>query len=143
MVNNGDSGLITSDVLFGYLITQKIALTVYLEDGTTLTGIVLGRDDVFLLLMENTILRMIQIAKIIHLHADVNFAIEDLPVQLNGLNPKVILTKGASAPQTAMSGAATGKVIPPGPGAAPVPSSEGQSTKENFKNRLDQLVRNW
>jgi hypothetical protein len=143
MTSNEGSVLITSDMIFSYLVNNKTMLSFYLEDGTILTGTVLGRDEVFLMIMENTILRLIQIAKINYLQADLNFTIEDLPGQLSALKPNISpavygsinggAVNGGSVNGGALTGTETASVSALNP--------EKQSTKEHFKTRLDQLVR--
>jgi hypothetical protein len=127
MSSNDAPGLINSDWALGHLVKNKTLLTVYLEDGTVLTGTVLGKDDVFLLIMEDTILHMIQINKLIRIQSEVSLdSIADLLGKSGNLKPKVIpvINEQNNPPPLA-------------------PSAEDNSNKDHFKNRLDQLVRNW
>ncbi|HEX3047031.1 MAG TPA: hypothetical protein VHY08_19915 [Bacillota bacterium] len=127
MTSSEAPGLINSDWAFGFLLKNKTVLTVYLEDGTVLRGTVLGKDEVFLIIMENTILHLAQISKIIRIQTEVNVdSIAELLGKTGNQKPKVI------------------PVINDQNNPPPLASSaEDNSNKEHFKNRLDQLVRNW
>lgn len=131
------NGFFNSSLIFDQLLKNKTMLTAYLEDGTKLSGRLLGWDDNYLLILYGKTLQMIPAGKLARLQAE----LENVPV--------------AEAPEVSEE-----PIIPerPKPKFTPEPA-EGSEIKDQLmaektlnasnkdkppaKERLDHLVKNW
>lgn len=128
-MNELDSfGFLTSDLIFNYILKNKLTISVYLEDGTKLRGNLAGWDADFLSLYDGSTLEMLQVKKIIRLQAELsNVTPLTIPPQQEPAKPKFTPVLTEVQPAAAESKAA----------------SQAESDKPHSQDRLDNLVRNW
>lgn len=128
-MNELDSlGFLTSDLIFSYVLKNKLVVTIYLEDGTKLRGNLAGWDSDFLSLYDGSALQMLQVKKILRLQAELNnVAPLELPPKPEAAKPK--FTPVFTEVQPAETGS---KAV-----------AAEQPDKPYPQDRLDNLVRNW
>lgn len=147
-MNEFETGVFNSSLIFNYLLRTKSSFTLYLEDGSKLNGTLLGWDADFLLIKEGKFLQMIQIKKILHLQAEFDQIVAVVSA----------VTRVDSAPSS-LGNDIIDSTIKIGPIADTVskfkptltevktPLNESEKTdsreKNEFKDKLDHLVRNW
>jgi sRNA-binding regulator protein Hfq len=144
-MNEFEIGILNSDLVLNYLFRNKNSFTLYLEDGAKLSGTLLGWDADFLLLKEGKFLHMVRLSRISRLQADLEQITQagsdvkreksiSTPVEA----PKVNTLTSTSSPFAKLKPTLAEVKTPPA-------SNENNSSaeKEDFKDRLDQLVRNW
>ena len=133
------NGFFTSSLIFTQLVKNKTMLTAYLEDGTKLSGRLLGWDNDYLLLLYGKTLQMIPAGKLVRIQAE----LENVPTTET---PEVFEVEAPVIPER------------PKPKFTPEPA-EGNEIKDQLmaekaqnatnkdkppaKERLDHLVKNW
>ena len=128
-MNELDSlGFLTSDLIFNYVLKNKLAVTIYLEDGTKLRGNLAGWDSDFLSLYDGDTLQVLQVKKILRLQAELNNVTPlELPPKAEVAKPKFTPVLTEVQPVETDSKAV----------------AEEQPDKPHPQDRLDSLVRNW
>jgi hypothetical protein len=133
------SGFFNSSLIFDQLFKNKTILTAYLEDGTKLSGRLLGWDVNYLLILYGKTLQIIPAAKLIRLQAELEnvspaeaVAPEafEAPVIPEPSKPKFTLEpeEGTEIKDQLMAEKA---------------QNETNKDKPPAKDRLDHLVKNW
>lgn len=115
-----------SNSIFEYLFHNKIPAHAFLEDVTQLKGALIGWDDNFLLLLDGEKIQLISLKRLLRLEADTVKIIEKNVPKPELVKPKIsAVINEIEAPAQAEK----------------EKSADGQN--KQFKDRLDQLVRNW
>lgn len=144
-MNELETGILNSDLVLNYLIRNKNSFTLYLEDGTKLNGTLLGWDANFLLLKEGKFLHMIRISSISRLQADLDQIIQvgSEVKRENSIPPPVEAPKANTMISTSSPLSKFKPTLAEVKTASTNNENNNSVEKEGFKDRLDQLVRNW
>ncbi|NLW46483.1 MAG: hypothetical protein GXY86_03990 [Firmicutes bacterium] len=144
-MNELETGFLNSNLVLNHLIRDKNSFALYLEDGTKLNGTLLGWDADFLLIKEGKFLHMVRISRISRLQADLEQIIQvGSDVKRENSSPPPV-----EAPRVNTLTSTLTPLVKLKPTLAEVktpPSNNDDNIsaeKEGFKDRLDQLVRNW
>lgn len=140
-MNEVEFSVYNSGLILHYLLRKKSDFTLYLDDGTKLSGTLLGWDADFLLIKEGKSLQMIRFGKVTRLQTDLE-QLTELDNQLKrNLSSQVPseTTKFTPSPSDVLSYKPTLTEVKP----SPVRSEKNAGESSDFKNRLDQLVNNW
>lgn len=144
-MNEFDIGIFNSGLVLNYLLRNKNSFTLYMEDGAKLNGTLLGWDTDFLLVKEGKFLHMVRITAISRLQAELDQLLQgDQEVRRENPNPPSIeAPKGnsftsISTPLSKFKPTLTEVKTPP-----EREEKIDSGDKGDFKDRLDQLVRNW
>lgn len=141
-MNEFDAGIFNSGLVLNYLLRKKNDFILYLEDGTKLSGTLLGWDSDFLLIKDGKYLQMVRIKKILRLQAEID--------QISAIDSAAVPDEYSSS-SNANKAMASRSTVPaklkPVLTEVKIPAAgaENSGVKENndFKERLDNLVRNW
>ncbi len=141
-MNEFNAGILNSSLVLNYLLRKKTDFILYLEDGTKLSGTLLSWDSDFLLIKDGKYLQMVRINKILRLQTEME--------QISAIDSAVVPDEYSSSPNSnkAMASRSTvpAKLKPVLTEVkTPAAGAENSGAKENndFKERLDNLVRNW
>lgn len=140
-MNEFETGVFNSGLVLNYLLRKKISFTLFLADGFKLTGTLLGWDADFLFVKDGNNLQMIQIKKVTRLQTDLEqiIAVDSIVKQENFTPPPVETNQIAINPPSVLS-----KYKPTLSEVKPAADENTDSDKKGeFKNKLDQLVKNW
>ncbi len=142
-MNEFEPGVFNSGLVLTYLLRNKSSFTLYLEDGAKLSGTLLGWDADFLFVKESNYLQMVQLKKITRLQTELeqNIAADPVVRQENSNPSKTEANRiNATASSTLPKFKPTlTEVKTP----STVNDNNNSEEKRDFKNKLDQLVRNW
>lgn len=124
-----------SGLILHYLLRKKSNFSLYLDDGTKLSGILLGWDADFLVIKEGKSLQMIRLGRITRLQTEL-----DNQSQPNLSSPALT--------ETAKINPSPSDVLTYKPALTEVKTPSVNSEKKAGENsdskyRLDQLVKNW
>ncbi|NLY76238.1 MAG: hypothetical protein GX075_13225 [Firmicutes bacterium] len=140
-MNEFNAGIFNSSLVLNYLLRKKSDFILYLEDGAKLSGTLLGWDSDFLLIKDGKYLQMVRINKILRLQAEMD--------QISAVDSAAVTTEYSSS-SNADKTMASGNTVPPKlkpvltEVKTPATGAENSGAKGNdFKERLDNLVRNW
>lgn len=141
-MNEFEPGVFNSDLLLNYLLRKKTDFTIYLEDGSKFTGILLGWDSNFLLLKEDQFLQMVRLEKIIRIQTELKqLPAGDNLVAKDNPNPTPTTTSTIDSIQaSALSKRPTFTEVKT---TAEDPKSNSSGEHSDSKTRLDQLVKGW
>lgn len=120
-----------SSLIFDLLIKNKSALTVYLEDGTKLSGRLLGWDADYLLILYGKTLQVIPTGKLVRLQAELDSA----PAVESPAAPE--LPKPKFTPEPNEGSDIKDQIM------AEKSQNAINKDKPPAKERLDHLVKNW
>ncbi len=142
-MNEFEPGIFNSGMVLNYLLRKRSSFTLYLEDGTKLTGTLLGWDADFLLIKEGKYLQMVRINMISRLQAELDQIIaKDSAVLQENLTQSISETPKenayTSSPLAKFKPTLTEVKAPP-----TVNENNNSDQKGDFKDKLEQLVRNW
>ncbi len=142
-MNKLELSVFNSGLILNYLLRNKSAFTLYLDDGTKLKGVLLGWDAEFLLIKEDHFLQMIRLGKITRLQAewDQLIATDNLLMQDNPNPPVAETAKLNPSPSSVLSNFKPTLTEIKTPSVSSEKSNSGE--RSDSKNRLDQLVNNW
>lgn len=135
-------GVCNSGLILNYLLQKKSDFTLYLDDGTKLSGTLLGWDADFLLLKEGKSLQMVRLSKITRLQTE----LEQLTALNNQFRPAISspdiieTTKFNPSQSNVLSNYKPTLTEVKTPS---VNSEKNPEEKSDSKNKLDQLVKNW
>jgi hypothetical protein len=124
------NGFFNSSLAFNHLLKNKCALTAYLDDGTKLSGCLLGWDQEFLLILFGKTLQMIPAGKLVRLQAE----LDNVPLAEAPEVPE--LSKPKFTPEPAEGNEIKDQLM----------ADKIQNTNKDLppaKDRLDHLVKNW
>lgn len=146
-MNEFETGICNSGLVLNYLLRTKNSFTLYLEDGAELNGTLLGWDADFLLVKEGKFLHMVRISRILRLQADLERIIQaDSGVVRENPNPSSVEAPKVNAFTSTSTSSPLSKYKPILTEVKTPPAGSENTTsgeKGDFKNRLDQLVKNW
>lgn len=127
MIDFNSSAFLNSGQVFSHLLLNKTPITIYFEDNSKISGIMLGWDANFLLIHDGKTLQIVQLTKFIRLQADlgaISLTPETTPLPESPSIPKPPRIKLAEAINESV---VTEKVT---------------KTDQPSPERLDHLVRN-
>jgi len=128
-----------SGLILHYLLRKKNEFTLYLDDGTKLTGTLLGWDADFLLIKEGKFLQMIRFSKVTRLQTELEQLTElDNQLKRNISGPALTETAKFNPSDVLSYKPTLTEVKTPS-----VKSEKNSGEKSDSKYRLDQLVKNW
>lgn len=142
-MNEFDTGIVTSSLVLNYLLRNKSNCTLYLEDGVKLNGVLLGWDNDFLLIKEGKFLHMAQLKRVLRLQAELDqitgmtgeSTVESVNQPFIESNKSISITAG---PLSKFKPTLTEVKAP-----TAIKETDNSEAKSDFKNKLDQLVKNW
>lgn len=141
-MNEFDTGIITSSLVLNYLLRTKSNCTLYLEDGVKLSGILLGWDNDFLLIKEGKFLHMVQAKKVLRLQAEID--------QITGASENTLENPNhpfveSNRPNSFVVGSVPKfkPTLTEVKAPAAIKEADDSEAKNDYKDKLDQLVKNW